>query len=238
MKKAITAHQALMYAFACCDFGNDPAAYPMEMPLVNWEKALTLELKKRDLTSQEEITLMHQVGYKEARVLQLVDPALRPIISRLLALEALTAGTCSGHPDELEKYGRTWMYFQVSFSDMRMAKHLMNAFRKAFPSPYTFLMRPWKFRAVAHTWLELPLEYCIQHSLPVSYKFSTCSIVGLKRIYKKVSRVLDQFDGKGTYVPVEADLEQHCWPDPELLFRGVVQEQLDLAQKLGYCGPC
>jgi len=193
-----TAEEVLLYAFAYYDFGNDPDMYPFEMRLVNWEKARTIKLRKQRFSRDDENNLLFRVGFSPERVLPLVDPAIRPIVHRLLDLNALTLASCSGHPRDRHMPA----YLCMAFPTKEMGKRFAAGCTRRFePGEFFIEGRRTELGLGGTFQVTLPVGTSLAYRLPVSFISRALNMRGRRRFWHVISEVIDEFDHKGSCVP-------------------------------------
>jgi len=146
------------------------------------------------------------VGWNVARVLQMVDPAIRQIVKRMLALPILTIGSCSGHPENEEGVCRN-PSMEVIFTSAVFGRQFITALKNIFSDKELA-----KFHAgggcispMMGTDLSIrpPLHIALKCRTPVSLVWNPkdFSAITLQEIWMRVSKAIDTFDHQGVFTP-------------------------------------
>lgn len=203
--KRVTAFEALMYEFGYTHFKMDAEEYPFIMRLVDWEKALNHELKEFPSSTDKAWKILRKIGFVKQRVLQIVDPALIPIIDRMLDLPILTLSCCSGHPHQVTLRLNHRPFLEFVFRESRFGRKFVEIYNKTFKQIRRRQLKGCHAVSIVSTdcfGVELPLDICLSKCLPIYMSWRDIkSVKGLQNRWCTFSRVLDAFDGKGVYTP-------------------------------------
>lgn len=196
---------------------------PTELLVLDWKRAAEHVAGRRKkngpVISRDKLQkiLVRDIGFDTDRVLRITDPAVRPIVRRMLALPMLTDQICSGHVNKRGgiKRGQNWTYFGIVFRDPAFGKKFCEGFKQVFgDGPYFTCVcgsSSAHYGVVDH---ELPVDLCVKLSLPVY--FYMCASPGggveeLTDIWKHVSCLLDHFDHGGPFT-IEPELFRESIP--------------------------
>lgn len=197
--------------------------YPPEYPshgilhpmayLIDWDKAEQIIVPVN--TGVEESVklwpLFLEVGFAPERVLELVDPAIIPILRRILNLPMLTLWSCSGHPHE--GYGNP--YLGVVFRDRKFGVSFMDALKDVFTAekgitfgsegpgisteniPFSVLP-------------SMPVEFAVEYYLPVMLRWHIKDDEDIFKVWRLFSSALHRFDSLGEFIPDPEALLEHA----------------------------
>jgi hypothetical protein len=167
---------------------------------INWELAKTIQLKP-PFNGWNDVVF--PCCFVKERVLQIVDPAIRDTIERLLDLDMITFNSCSGHTKETNNDGGFGVpYLTIIFKSptkgLKFIKHLEQLFeseKKIFVNisgesigMIEGIVGP-----------QVPVRASIQHKLPVkiSFEFEIDNLLEkLRRIWSLFGQALSHFDHK------------------------------------------
>lgn len=213
--------------------GENLAAYPFELRLINWDQVSYEGLSKAmpaEFFGEFCWQILLHAGFVKERVLQIVDPALVPLISRLLDLPVLTLGSCSGHMSRKSHSP----YIHLVFRDVSFGHQFLDTCRKVF------LGRPPELTLTGHItealWsytgtkelrffgVSLPVNVCVENYLSIQFSWETALSKELPLVWQLFSEVLDDFDHQGKYTPTRTALRQQFVMDTHTeLFSGVLE---------------
>ncbi len=188
---------------------------PFEAFLVDWSKAQALTEEISESTSADLWRVILDVGFIKERVLSVVDPSIRSIVSRMLDLPILTLNSCGGHTVEgvLEDTGLP--YFSLVFKDpafgsdfvRKMSERFMGNTSIEFEANGSMVECIWGIITVL-----LPFQVCLDHRLPISlnWRLTTTDPSVLIELWSGVAEVLDSFDHQGGFDSALSAFEAHA----------------------------
>jgi hypothetical protein len=97
----MTAKDALLQAAGFPEHGADVGAYDTILQFVDWIRAAQMGVQRYDLSNEDDHwRILLNIGLNRNAVERVVDPSIRPIVTRLLKLDLslITLESCSGHP--------------------------------------------------------------------------------------------------------------------------------------------
>jgi len=197
----MTGYELLKHIFGIIPGRQSPPA--AEATLIDWNKARELD---EELDPDVDVwSLFLGVGFLVDRVVKLVDPAIQPIVERMLALPMLTLNSCSGHVDSegnLDETRKPYLYviFKNPAFGFEFLKVLTNKFTGY--SYVSFDPDGGYAECMAGTLgPRLPLDVCLTHRLPIYllWKFKTNHGSALFELWSRVANALDHFDQQGLF---------------------------------------
>ncbi len=189
----VTAFELLRVAFLTKGNLNPPfEKVPLEILQLDWEKAKTIQLKNRSLSSGKTWELILQIGMRKESVLPLVDPAIIPIIDRVLDLPIMPTASCSAHP---------WSplaWITLIFREPGFGKRFIEACKRAAEkNSLDIKLAPYIGRIVGSFGPRMTIGECLKHHLPMTISLETSDDQECLEFWWAFSEILNTFDGKG-----------------------------------------
>ena len=217
MKERLDPKMLLLEAFGYNRYGNEVDKYPFEMRLLDWDKAIETNAIKKPWTFLSEFcwNLFLAIGFKKERVLRVVDPALVPLVSRVLDLPILPLGSCSGHPIKKSHPPYLQMVFRDAEFGYDFHQTCVTMFADSAPKLIVYGHTTHALQSYVGPGMlgrffpvGLPAEVSIANYLSIELAWETASHEEYPLLWSRFSRVLDRFDGKGEYTPTRTALRQ------------------------------
>ncbi|MDP2631705.1 MAG: hypothetical protein Q8P30_02980 [Candidatus Uhrbacteria bacterium] len=202
----------LQYLEDVHQLGTDEEEIPSEFMLLDWEAAGDLDVPDDfDRTVKSYYKLVLKCGFASDIVLQTIDPAIRHIIQRMLALGILVKSACSGHVGEDEEESQSPIIVMI-FPDARFGIDFLSVIEDEFSE--------WKQSGEAilqirdSVYLEcigsmgprLPWNLCVQHHLPIELEPETLDPYRIQEFWSLVACTLNLFDRLGELSePIQLD---------------------------------
>lgn len=169
------------------------AIFPIWAYLLDWDKAGEIKYTEDSYTAEDVWHWMIQCGFRKERVLKLVDPAIIPIVSRLLDLPLLTLNSCSSHDDGVNN-----PYLMVVFKDIGFGHEFIESLYEEFIDDEKLTIRGPSAKIFEDLSINsVPISACIDEFIPVSIHYFSDEIGEIIEFWYRFSRVVNEFDNKG-----------------------------------------
>jgi hypothetical protein len=189
----MTAKEALLRAADFSEHGADVGAYDKLLPFVDWHRAEQMGVQRYDLSSEDDHwRLLLNIGLNRQAVERVVDPSIRPIVTRLLTLNLslITLASCSGHPGRGEECGYVTICF-LNPGEGREFTHecwLRDMHVLGWPITPNGIIR-------------MSVERSLVNRIPVTIRLVPGPQGDLIACWSAFTEVLDIFDGEGVSSP-------------------------------------
>ena len=189
----ITAKEALLKAANFREYGTDVDAYDTILQVVDWKRAEQMGVQRYDLSNEDDHwRILLNIGLNRQAVERVVDPSIRPIVTRLLKLDLslITLASCSGHPGQGDESGDITMCF-LNPNEGREFTH------ECWLQDLPILGCPITPNGI----MRMSVERSLHNRLPVTVRIVPGSQGDLVSRWAAFTEALDTFDGEGVSEP-------------------------------------
>ena len=189
----MTAKEALLKAAGFSEHGADVGAYDTILQFVDWKRAAQMGVQRYDLSNEDDHwRILLNVGLNRHAVERVVDPSIRPIVTRLLKLDLslITLESCSGHPGLGEECG----YITICFLNPGEGREFTH---ECWIHDLHILGCP----ITPHGTIRMSVERSLDNRVPVTIRLVPSPQGDLVSRWTSFTEVLDTFDGEGMSSP-------------------------------------
>jgi len=183
-------------------FGLDKKETLVQVPnvifLIDWEKAKTREIDPDFISVHQSIV---QLGQIKEHVVATTEPAIRPIVGRLIDLGQLVEESCAGHVNRRLNFVEKGNHPEISiiFTDPEAGAMFIMALEEKFDGQFKIDIKgntsPIFNKAIDDG---LSIAACLAEKLPINFRWTAYKPADLATIWKLFSEVLDEFDQAGS----------------------------------------
>lgn len=221
----ITAYDALWDSLVLASRIRNPRRrLPLIAYLIDWDKAAERTLDITDPQDLDAWCLLLNIGYRNDLAIRLVDPAIAPIVERMLQLPMLTFWSCAGHPPFDED---NQPYFGLVFTEAKFGHEFLKRCQDTYRGSggITFTVGSFdsgQLPICAADFPTLPtniISQTVDQRMPLFLNWhGIADARAAEEHWYTYSLVLHDFDRKGAHLIERPKLRERAW---DLDFPGV-----------------